>query len=247
MLTSTVPACQAYDPAFAYELGSIINDGMTRMYGPNGEDIFYYIALYNENYEMPAQPHYVSDADIVSGLYKWADAPEAQRQATIVFSGPAHTAAREAQIELAEHYGVGASLWSATSYKRLREDALEVERWNRLHPAEDQRISDVTRKLGSSQGPVIAVSDFMTAVPDQISRWVPRQFIPLGTDGYGRSDTREALRSYFEVNAGHVVATVLSSLASEGTIDTGAVADAFERYGIDPEVPNPYAFDISVQ
>ena len=247
VLASTVPACQAYDPAFAYELGSIINDGMNRMYGPDGEDIFYYIALYNENYDMPAQPDHVSDADIVSGLYQWADAPEAQRQATIIFSGPAHTAAREAQAELAEHYGVGASLWSATSYKRLREEALDVERWNRLHPGEEQRISDVTRKLASSEGPVIAVSDFMTAVPDQISRWVPRPFTALGTDGYGRSDTRQALRSYFEVNTGHLLATVLSSLAAEGTVDPGAVADAFQRYGIDPDAPNPYTYDVPVQ
>ncbi|MGI9623978.1 MAG: pyruvate dehydrogenase (acetyl-transferring), homodimeric type [Acidimicrobiales bacterium] len=243
VLASTVPACQAYDPAFAYELGSIINDGLQRMYG-NSEDIFYYIAIYNENYDMPPQPDHVSDADIVSGLYHWADAPEAKRAATILFSGPSHTAARQAQAELDEHYGVGASLWSATSYKRLREEALDAERWNRLHPDEPQRVPDVAQKLGSTAGPIVAVSDYMTSVPDQISRWAPRRFTPLGTDGYGRSDTREALRRFFEVNMPHVVIAVLAALAADGDIDPSAVDDAIRRYGVDANAPNPYTYDV---
>ena len=243
---STVPACQAYDPSFAYELGSIIRVGLDRMYGPGGgEDIFYYITVYNENYDMPAQADNVSDEDIVSGLYKWADAPDAERKATILFSGPAHAAAREAQMELAEHYGVGASLWSATSYKRLREDALDAERWNRLHPEATPRIPDVTTKLATDDGPIIAVSDYMMAVPDQISRWAPRSFTPLGTDGYGRSDTREALRSFFEVNTAHVVVATLAALAADGEIAAEAVSDAITRYGIDPDAPNPATYDVS--
>ena len=245
VLASTVPACQAYDPAFAYELGSIINDGLRRMYGPyGGEDVFYYITVYNENYDMPAQADHVSDGDIVSGLYKWADAPDAPRQATILFSGPSHTAARLAQAELAEHYGVGASLWSATSYKRLREEALDAERWNRLHPSAETRVPEVTQKLMQSDGPIVAVTDYMTSVPDQVSRWSPRRFTPLGTDGYGRSDTREALRAFFEVDMPHVVTAVLASLAAEGAIDAAAVDDAISRYGINPDAPNPYTYDV---
>ena len=244
---STVPACQAYDPSFAHELGSIIRVGLDRMYGPGGgEDIFYYITVYNENYDMPPQADNVNDDDIVSGLYKWADAPAAERRATILFSGPAHTAAREAQAELAQHYGVGASLWSATSYKRLREEALNSERWNRLHPGSAPRVPEVTAKLAGDEGPIIAVTDYMMAVPDQISRWAPRRFTPLGTDGYGRSDTREALRSFFEVSTPHVVIATLSALVAEGEIASGAVSDAIARYGVDPDAPNPATYDVDV-
>ncbi len=246
VLASTVPACQAYDPAFAYELGSIISHGLQRMYGPHGgEDVFYYITIYNENYDMPAQAGHVSDEDIVSGMYKWADAPRAPRQATILFSGPAHAAARHAQAELAEHYDVGAALWSVTSYKRLREEALDAERWNRLHPGGDRRVPEVTSKLSESDGPIVAVTDYMASVPDQISRWAPRAFTPLGTDGYGRSDTREALRAFFEVDMPHVVVAVLAGLASEGSIDPSVVADAIARYGIDPDAPNPATYDVT--
>ncbi len=246
VLASTVPACQAYDPAFAYELGSIISHGLQRMYGPHGgEDVFYYITIYNENYDMPAQAGHVSDEDIVSGMYKWADAPRAPRQATILFSGPAHAAARHAQAELAEHYDVGAALWSVTSYKRLREEALDAERWNRLHPGGDRRVPEVTSKLSESDGPIVAVTDYMASVPDQISRWAPRAFTPLGTDGYGRSDTREALRAFFEVDMPHVVVAVLAGLAGEGSIDPSVVADAIARYGIDPDAPNPATYDVT--
>ncbi len=246
VLASTVPACQAYDPAFAYELGSIISHGLQRMYGPHGgEDVFYYITIYNENYDMPAQAGHVSDEDIVSGMYKWADAPRASRQATILFSGPAHAAARHAQAELAEHYDVGAALWSVTSYKRLREEALDAERWNRLHPGGDRRVPEVTSKLSESDGPIVAVTDYMASVPDQISRWAPRAFTPLGTDGYGRSDTREALRAFFEVDMPHVVVAVLAGLAGEGSVDPSVVADAIARYGIDPDAPNPATYDVT--
>ncbi len=246
VLASTVPACQAYDPAFAYELGSIISHGLQRMYGPHGgEDVFYYITIYNENYDMPAQAGHVSDEDIVSGMYKWADAPRAPRQATILFSGPAHAAARHAQAELAEHYDVGAALWSVTSYKRLREEALDAERWNRLHPGGDRRVPEVTSKLSESDGPIVAVTDYMASVPDQISRWAPRAFTPLGTDGYGRSDTREALRAFFEVDMPHVVVAVLAGLAGEGSVDPSVVADAIARYGIDPDAPNPATYDVT--
>ena len=238
LLASTVPVCQAYDPAFAYETAAIVRDGLHRMYVDN-EDIFYYLTLYNENYAMPAKADGVDDG-ILQGMYRWAEAPEGMpHSATIVFSGSAHSAARQAQEELAEHYGVGATLYSATSYKRLREEALEAERWNRLHPGAEPRVPYVTSLLEQSAGPVIAVSDFMKAVPDQIARWVPRRFRPLGTDGFGRSDTREALRRFFEIDAAHTVVATLAALAEDGTIEAPLVGNAIERYEIDPDVTDP--------
>jgi pyruvate dehydrogenase E1 component len=181
-------------------------------------------------------------AGIVEGLYKWADAPEGpSHRATLLFSGSAQKAAREAVTELAEHFDVAAELWSATSYKRLREDALAVERWNRLHPGEAPRSSRVADLLGESNGPIVAVTDFMALVPDQISRFVPgRSFTPLGTDGMGRSDTREALRRFFEVDAAHVVVATLSALASQGDVKPELVADAIARYDIDPDAIDPF-------
>jgi len=239
LLASTVPPCQAYDPAFAYEMSTIIRDGLQRMY-VDGEDIFYYLTLYNENYVQPAKPA-GSDEDIIRGLYLWAEAPEsASVRAGILFSGTAHRAAREAQSELAEHYDVAAELWSATSYKRLREDAMSAERWNRLHPDEEPRLPFVTEALSGVGGPIVAVSDYMRAVADQVGRWIPGRFHPLGTDGFGRSDTREALRRYFEVDTGHVVTAVLSALAAEGSIDASVVADAITRYDIDPDAADSW-------
>ena len=243
VLASTVPACEAYDPAYAYELGALIKDGLRRMYGPvedgGGEDIFYYLTIYNENYDMPARPDHVSDEDIVSGLYLWNHAPERAHKAAILFSGSAQGAAREAQAELAEHYDVGVELWSATSYKKLREQALGVERTNRTRVDGPPAQSDVALKLGSVGGPIIAVTDYMKMVPDQIARWVPGNFVALGTDGFGRSDTREALRSFFEIDTANVIIATLSALADEGKIDRSAVADAIARYGVDPGRPDP--------
>jgi pyruvate dehydrogenase E1 component len=233
VLASTIPACEAYDPAFAYEMATIIEAGIRRMYG-EGEDVFYYLTLYNEPYVQPAKPE-STDSGIISGLYRFEDAPVGHdNAATILFSGSAWQSAREARDELAERYGVAAELWSATSYKKLREDALGVDRWNRLHPTETPHKASVTTLLESSQGPIVAVTDYMRAVPDQIAPFVPRSFTSLGTDGYGRSDTREALRSFFEVDADHVVIAVLSALARDGRIDASTVTEAIERYGIDP-------------
>ena len=238
VLASTVPVCQAYDPAFAYEMATIVRDGLRRMY-VDGEDIFYYLTLYNEAYAQPPKPE-GSDDGILQGLYRWADAPDGMNhRAAILFSGSAQGAAREAQRELAEQYGVGAELHSATSFKRLREDALEVERWNRLHPDADPRVARVTENLAHVGGPIVAVTDYMKAVPDMVGRWVPGTFIPLGTDGYGRSDTREALRRFFEIDTGHIVTAVLSGLANDGRIDSDVVRDAMARYDIDPELGDP--------
>ncbi|NND03396.1 MAG: pyruvate dehydrogenase (acetyl-transferring), homodimeric type, partial [Acidimicrobiia bacterium] len=230
---SVVPVCQVYDPAFAYELGVIVEDGLHRMYGDE-EDIFYYITLYNEAYAQPAKPEGIDDG-IVKGIYRFDRAPEGrEHKVGIIFSGSAHTAARAAQQTLADDYNVGAELWSATSYKLLREDALEVERWNRLHPDETPRVPYVTSHLETIGGPIVAVSDFMKAIPDQIARWVPGSFVPLGTDGFGRSDSREALRRFFEIDEAHIVATVLKSLVDEGAMEPKVVLEVIDRYGIDP-------------
>jgi pyruvate dehydrogenase E1 component len=239
VLATSVPVCEAYDPAFAYEVGTIVEHGLGRMYGAEPEDIFYYLTLYNENHPQPARPE-GAEQGIVDGLYKWADGPSASGpKAAILFSGSANLAARKAAEDLSEHYDVSAELWSATSYKRLREEALAVTRWNLLHPTEERRIPMVTRLLSDVDGPVIAVTDYMRLVPDQVSRWVPKPFTTLGTDGFGRSDARKALRRHFEVDTGHIVAATLSTLAGEGAVPETVVRDAFDRYEIDPEAPDP--------
>ncbi|NDC46912.1 MAG: pyruvate dehydrogenase (acetyl-transferring), homodimeric type, partial [Actinobacteria bacterium] len=241
VLASTVPPCRAYDPAFAYEVAAIVRSGLHDMYGEVPNDVFYYITLYNENYPMPARPT-VSDLDaqIMRGLYKWADAGSAKHRATLVFSGSAHTAVRAAAAELESRWDVACDLWSATSYKALRENAIDVERWNRLHPAAAKREADVTRLLDDGSGPVIAVTDFMRIVPEQVARFVPsRLFVPLGTDGFGRSDTRESLRRHFEIDMPNVVVATLHALATTGEVKPEVVADAIAHYGLNPEALNP--------
>jgi pyruvate dehydrogenase E1 component len=241
VLASTVPTVAAYDPAFAYELAVIVEDGLRRMYGEHPEDVFYYLTLYNENYPMPAMPDGAEDG-IRRGLYKFADAPSGPRpgrRAVVIFSGTAQGAAREAAQLLAERHDVAVELWSATSYKALREDALSVERWNRLHPAATPRTAYVTEALSAAEGPIVAVTDYMKAVPDQVARWVPRHYVSLGTDGWGRSDTRANLRHHFETDAGHVVVAVLAALAQVDEAKPEEVADAVAAYGLDPEAPDP--------
>jgi pyruvate dehydrogenase E1 component len=254
VLASVVPNVRAYDPAFAYETAVIVRDGIERMYTsgfdkPEG-DCFYYITLYNENYVMPAMPEGGAVAEdpslgsvadgIVQGLYRFSPAPAStSRRATVLFSGSASQAALEAQRILAEDWDCGAELWSATSYKALREEALSVERSNRLHPSRPAGTPWVQRALAHSEGPVVAVTDFMKQVPDMIARWVPRAYTALGTDGYGRSDTRAALRRHFETDAAHIVVAVLSALVEQGEAKADEVADAIARYGIDAEAPDP--------
>ncbi len=257
VLASTIPSVRAYDPAFAYEVATIIDDGIKRMYGEAQENCYYYITLYNENYVMPALPEgedgEKAKEGLLRGIYRFAGPAEIEkpssgrgsrskpnpRRATLVFSGTAWRAVMEARRILAEEWSVSADAWSATSYKSLREDALHTERWNRLHPTEAAKVPYVTRALAEAEGPVIAVTDFMKVIPDQISRWVPGLFIPLGTDGFGRSDTREALRRYFEVDAAHIVVATLSALAATGEAKAEEVADAISRYGVDAEAVDP--------
>jgi pyruvate dehydrogenase E1 component len=241
ILASTVPACQAYDPSFAYEVATIVRQGINRMYGEQPEDVFYYLTLYNENYLMPAQEASTTiEAEIMQGLYKWREAEGGKHRATILFSGSAHGAARLAASELLERYDVGVDLWSATSYKALREEALEIERWNRLHPGASPRQALVTRLLDGGTGPIVAVTDFMRIVPEQVARFIPRRsFTPLGTDGMGRSDTRSALRRHFEVDMPHLVVAVLYELSQAGAVKHDVVQDAIVHYGVNPEALNP--------
>jgi len=244
LLASTIPFCQVYDPSFAYELAAIVKNGLNRMYGDAPEDIFYYITLYNENYQMPVRPTSPTiEADIVQGLYKWQAATGGKHQATILFSGSIQGAARAAATELLEKFDVGVDLWSATSYKVLREEAINTERWNRMHPTDAPRQPLVTRLLSASPNPfspIVAVTDFMRTVPEQVARFIPgRSFTPLGTDGMGRSDTRESLRRHFEIDMSHIVVTVLHQLALAGTIKTDVVKDAIAAYAIDPEAISP--------
>jgi pyruvate dehydrogenase E1 component len=241
VLASTVPNVKAYDPAFAYETAAIVRDGIRRMYGPEPEDIFYYLTLYNENFVMPSLPDDPAvEEGIVRGIYRFAKGPDGpSRRATILFSGSAQGAAREAQQILAEQHDVSAELWSVTSYKALREEALSVERYNRLHPEQLPRTPYVTEVLSQAEGPIVAVTDFMKAVPDQIARWVPNRFTPLGTDGFGRSDTRAALRRHFETDAANVTVAVLDGLRAAGEGKAEEVSDAIRRFGIDTEAPDP--------
>jgi len=236
-----VPNCRIYDPAWAYELAVIIRDGLARMYG-NQEDCFYYITLYNENYPMPPMPPGVEEG-ILKGLYKFRPAakiPGAKgRTAQILGSGTILREAMRAQEILAEKWRVAADVWSATSYTLLRREALAAERWNRLHPEEKAKVPFVAQQLGAAEGPIVATSDYMKAVADQIARWVPGRFLPLGTDGYGMSDSRQALRRHFEVDAEHVVVAVLHELARLGKVPAKDVTAAIKEYGINPDEPDP--------
>lgn len=238
ILASTIPNLYVYDPAFAYEVAVIICDGMKRMF-EDGEEIFYYLCLYNENYAMPPMPAGAEEG-IVKGLYKFKAGPAGKKhKAQILGSGSIIRSALKAQEILAERYDVSADVWSATSYKNLRNDALLAERWNLLHPTESPRKPYVQEVLEKEKGPFIAVSDYMKIVPDQIAKWVPGRLHTLGTDGFGRSDTRGRLRRFFEVDVECTVVATLKALAEEGAIDKKVVATAIKDLGVDPEKAFP--------
>jgi pyruvate dehydrogenase E1 component len=209
------------------------------MYGDAQEDCFYYLTLYNENYSMPPMPE-GSEEGIVRGLYPYRRAAgERTHRAQLLGSGTMLRIAVLAQQILFEEHDVAADVWSATSYKLLREDALSAERWNRLHPEDRPRVPYVTEQLGGTEGPIVAVTDFMKSVPEQIARFTPQPFVSLGTDGYGLSDTREALRRHFEVDAAHLVVATLHALALQGDVKHEVVSQAIGRYKIDPEAVDP--------
>jgi pyruvate dehydrogenase E1 component len=238
ILSSTIPTLLTYDPAFTYEVAVIIADGLRRMYA-GGEDVCYYLTLYNENYEMPPMPAGVTEG-ILKGLYKFKPGPENKGLKAHIFgSGPIIREALRAQQILAERFGVSADIWSATSYKLLRNDALQANRWNMLHPTDPQKKSHVETVLAKEQGVFVAVSDNLKIVPDQIAPWVPGGLTTLGTDGYGRSDTRERLRRFFEVDAESTVIATLHALAEKGRLDRRVVGKAIKDLGVDPEKAHP--------
>ncbi len=239
LLASTIPTLMTYDPAFAYELAVIVQDGMRRMY-QEGEEIFYYLTLYNENIPMPPMPEGVEEG-ILKGLYKFnTGAKGLKHKAQIIGSGTIMQSALKAQKILAEKYNVSVDVWSATNYKLMRNEALRCERWNMLHPTETPKKPWFQVELEKEKGPFIAVSDFMKIVPDQIAPWVPGGLTTLGTDGFGRSDTRERLRRFFEVDAESTVIATLYALAKRGDIERKVVAQAIKDMGVDPEKVFPY-------
>ena len=246
LLAMSVPNCRAYDPAFAFEVSVIIQDGIKRMFGQDPEDVFYYLALYNENSIQPPMPGLGTSAQkdieegIIKGIYLYKEEEkECAHKASILASGSAMLAALEAQKVLAEEFDVAADVYSVTSYKNLSEEAMECERWNRLHPEAPAKVSYVQSILGPTQGPIVSVTDNMKAVGDSISRFVPAPYLVLGTDGYGFSDTREALRRHFEVDAGHIVATTLEGLAQQGDLEPKLVTKAIEKFGLNAELEDP--------
>jgi pyruvate dehydrogenase E1 component len=238
VLASTIPNILAYDPAFAYELAIIVREGIDRMYGTRGEDVFYYITLYNENWAMPPKPEGAEEG-VLRGLYRFSVAEHGERRVQILAAGPILLQALRARDVLAEKFGVAADVWSATSFQQLRNDALDVERWNRLHPDAEQRVPYVRQCLDPTEGPIVAATDYMKAVPDMVTRWIDRPYTVLGTDGFGRSDTREALRTHFEVSPEHIAYAALHALCLDGKSTPDELKRAIGELGIDPERVNP--------
>ncbi len=239
LLASTNPAVVSYDPAFAFEIGHIVKDGLRRMYGPDSENVFYYLTVYNEPIVQPAQPENVDVDGILRGIYLYSPAESQDGiRAQILASGVAVPWALEAQRLLSEEWGVNADVWSVTSWTELRRDGLAVDRHNLLNP-HDQQTAYLTTKLQNQPGPVIAVSDYMRAVQDGIREWVPQEFISLGTDGWGMSDTRGALRRHFLVDAQSITVQTLAMLAKQGKIENSKVQDALSSYNLaDPKAAN---------
>ena len=232
LLAATNPAVVSYDPAFAYEVGHIFKDGLRRMYGENSENIYYYMTVYNEPYMQPAEPDNLDLEGLLKGIYLYAGASKQRKKnAQILASGVGVNWALKAQKLLAQDWGVAASVWSVTSWNELRRDGLEVDRHNMLNP-KNKKSAYVYDKLKGTQGPVIAVSDFMRAVQDQISPWVPNAFHSLGTDGFGLSDTRGALRRHFKVDAESIVVATLAELAKAGEVKESVVQEAIDKYRI---------------
>ena len=237
LMASTVPNVLAYDPAFDYETAVIMHDGLKRMY-EKGEEIFYYITLYNEDFQMPAMPEGVEEG-ILKGLYKFKAGEKGKHKAHIFGSGAIMRSALRAQEILAEKYNVSADVWSATNYKSLRFDALKAERWNMLHPTETPKEPYIQTILKNEKGPFVAVSDCIKLVPDQIAPWVPGGLTTLGTDGFGRSDTRAALRRFFEVDAESTVIATLWALAKKGVVERKVVANAMKDLDVNPDKVYP--------
>jgi len=244
VLASVIPNIRAYDPAYAYELASIVREGIDRMY-VKGEDVFYYITLYNENYSMPKRPADLTDEQISRGIYRLLEAPSLGKDSRIggalvrlVGSGSILQQAVAARDLLAER-GIPAAVYSATSFQQLRADALATDRWNRLHPGEEPRAPHVATVLPPDGGQIVIATDWIRAYPDLVAPWLPASRIVLGTDGFGRSDTRETLRKLFEIDAPHIAAAAVSGQAPAGQIGGAEASIAIREMGVDPEAPDP--------
>ncbi len=239
VLSSTVPTCASYDPAFAYEIAVIIQDGIRRMY-QMGEDLFYYLTIYNENYAQPAMPDTEGLREgILKGLYRYRPSSNGPAVVQLFGSGTILNEALRAQEILGHKYGIAADVWSVTSYNELRREALNVERWNRLHPAEPEKLPYIRQIMDGVNGPVIAATDYMKAVPDQIAPWLTGRLHTLGTDGFGRSDNREHLRRHFEISAEAIAAAAISRLSRTGVVDVPKAQLALAELGIDTEGSDP--------
>ncbi len=234
---STIPNCVSYDPTYAYELAVIIHDGLKRMY-ENKEDIYYYLSIMNENYEQPAKPKDCEEG-ILKGMYLLNKGGKGKLKVQMLGSGTILREIIAAAELLKTDFSVDADIWSVTSFNELRREGLDIERWNLLHPYKKPKESYVTQCLKKQKGPVIAATDYMKIYADQIRNFVPSRFDVLGTDGYGRSDTRKKLREFFEVNRYYICVAALNALAEEGQIEKEKVSEAIKKYGINPEKPNP--------
>jgi pyruvate dehydrogenase E1 component len=240
LMSATIPSCISYDPTYAYELAVIIHDGMRRMY-VDQEDVFYYITVMNENYPHPAMPDGAEEG-ILKGIYRLSQSAVKANKAPRVQLLGCGTILREVEAAaelLKGDFGVAADVWSVTSFTELRRDGMEQERWNMLHPADKPRSSYVAEVLGGTDGPIIAATDYMKSYADQIRAYLDRSYTVLGTDGFGRSDTRANLRQFFEVNRYYVAVAALKALADEGSIPAAKVSEAIAKYGIDPEKADP--------
>jgi pyruvate dehydrogenase E1 component len=241
LLASTVPTCVSYDPAFVYELAVVLQDGIRRMY-EKGDDCFYYVTMYNEDYAMPAMPEGAQEG-ILRGIYKYRAAANGEATVQLFGSGPILNEVLRAQEMLAEKFQIAADVWSVTSYTELRRDAIAVERWNRLHPAEAERKTYIETALAGAKGPIVAASDYMKAMPDVLAPWLvadgKSRLVTLGTDGFGRSDNREHLRRHFEVNAESIVGATLSRLARDGKMKPKKAQAALTELGLNVEAKDP--------
>ena len=245
LMAATIPTCRAYDPAFAYELSVIIEDGINAMY-VRGEECFYYLTVYNEAYPMPAMPGEDVREGIVRGIYayKTVKPAGAKHEVQLLGSGVILNEALRAQAILAEKFGVASTVYSVTSYPQLRRDALECERHNRLHPDGEGRLPFIQNVLGNTRGPIVATSDYLRSLPEMIAPFLTDKFggrlLALGTDGFGRSETRKALRRFFEIDAEHTAVAALYALAERGELDRAVVKKAITELGLNPDAPHPW-------
>jgi pyruvate dehydrogenase E1 component len=244
LLSLAVPNLISYDPAFAYEIAVIIEEGIRRMY-VKGDSVFYYITVMNETYEMPPMPEGVREG-ILKGMYRFKASAKQDAgkkgngaRAQLLGSGAILPEVVKAAKMLEDQYGVAADVWSVTSYQELYREGHAAERWNRLHPGETPRVPYVTKCFEGTEGPIVAASDYVKALPDAIDRWLPRPLTSLGTDGFGRSENRAALRDFFEVDSRFIVEATLTALMRDGKLDVAVVQKAIKDLNINTEKPNP--------